>query len=129
MRIKQGGYRSKPDGYLHLNNFSHTRASGLAGVIFERILTERQQEIVEKTLIDRAAPKSLLGHAGDHGEQVIFKHDCYRFKKEFLNDNFKGVVYGCLRLFRRSAAQLLSMAVVGEELETSHISVGFPKNQ
>ena len=125
MRIAQGGFRKKPDGYLHLNNFSHTRASGLAGVLYERVFTERQQEIVEKALIEIAAPRALNGEPC--GEQVIFKHDCYRFRKEFLQEHFKGVVYGTVRLMRKSAAQMMSMAIVGEELNVSKTVVNWPK--
>ena len=125
MRIAQGGYRKKPDGYLHLNNYSHTKASGIAGVLFERIFTERQQEIVEKTLIELANPKALSGEANSD-EQVIYKHDCYRFRKAFLMANFKQVVYGTVRLLKKSAAQMMSMAVVADELDTTTMRVRFP---
>ncbi|WMX18723.1 hypothetical protein YpEc11_11 [Yersinia phage vB_YpEc11] len=125
MRIAQGGYRKKPDGYLHLNNYSHTKASGIAGVLFERIFTERQQEIVEKTLIELANPKVLSGEANSD-EHVIYKHDCYRFRKAFLRANFKQVVYGTVRLLKKSAAQMMSMAVVADELDTPTMRVRFP---
>lgn len=125
MRIAQGGYRKKPDGYLHLNNYSHTSASGLAGVLYERVFTERQQEIVEKALIEIAAPRALNGEPCD--EKVIFKHDCYRFRKEFLHEHFKGVVYGTVRLMRKSAAQMMSMAIVGEELNVTTKVVQWPR--
>lgn len=126
MRIAQGGFRKKPDGFLHLNNFSHTQASGLAGVLYERVFTERQQEIVEKTLIELARPKAIHGEAGGHDESVIFKHDCFRFRKDFLTENFKPVVYGVLQLLRKSAGMMLSMAVVEEELNTQVRRVQFP---
>lgn len=118
MRIAQGGFRKKPDGYLHLNNYSHVKASGLAGVLYERVFTERQQEIVEKALIEIAK-----------GEDCHFNeaHNAWRFRKEFLHENFKGVVYGTVRLMRKSAAQMMSMAIVGEELNVSKTVVTWPK--
>ena len=125
MRRAQGGYRKKPDGYLHLNNYSHTKASGIAGILFERVFTERQQDIVEKTLIELANPKVLSGEANSD-EQVIFKHDCYRFRKGFLQANFKQVVYGTVRLLKKSAAQLMSMAVVADEINTPVVRVRSP---
>lgn len=117
MRIAQGGFRKKPDGYLHLNNYSHVKASGLAGVLYERVFTERQQEIVEKALIEIAK-----------GEECHFNevHNAWRFRKEFLHANFKGVVYGTVRLLRKSAAQMMSMAIVGEELDTKTAKVAWP---
>ena len=115
MRRAQGGFREKPDGYLHLNNFSHTVASGLAGVLYERVFTDRQREIVEKTLIELT---------GD--DDVHFKHEAYRFRKEFLVTHFKPVVYGTVRLLKKSAANLMSMAVVSEELNTKTLKVRFP---
>lgn len=117
MRRAQGGFRKKPDGYLHLNNFSHVKASGLAGVLFERVFNERQQEIVEKALIEIAK-----------GDECQFNehHNCYRFRKEFLVLHFKGVVYGTVRLLRKSAAQMMSMAIVGEELDTKTAKVNWP---
>ena len=122
MRIAQGGFRKKPDGFLHLNNYSHTQASGLAGVLYERIFTERQQEIVEKALIEIAKGEGLDCQFNEH-------HNAWRFKKQFLHDNFKGVVYGTLRLLKKSAAQMMSMAVVGEELDVKTAKVNFPKTE
>lgn len=116
MRLKQGGWRSKPDGFLHLNNFAHTQASGLAGVLYERVFTERQQEIVLKALLELAPEESIM-----------FEHEVWRFKKEFLKENFKGIVYGTVKLLRKSAAQMMSMAIVSEEMEVSTIKVQFPK--
>lgn len=121
MRIAQGGFRKKPDGFLHLNNYSHVKASGLAGVLYERVFTERQQEIVEKALIEIAKGEADC-HFNDH-------HNAWRFNKEFLHVHFKGVVYGTLRLLKKSAAQMMSMAVVGEELEVKTAKVNFPKTE
>lgn len=127
MRIAQGGFRKKPDGYLHLNNFSHTQVSGLAGVLYERVFNERQRDIVEKTLIELANPQTMWGHPSpSHDEKVIFQYECYRFRKDFLKANFKQVVYGTVRLLKKSAANLMSMAMVAEEMETPTVRVRFP---
>lgn len=106
MKRAQGNKRSNPDGFLHLNNFSHVKASGLAGVLFERIFSERQQDIVEEVLIELAGPDNRM-----------FKHDCWRFKKEFLIENFKSVVYGACDLLKISASAMLAIASMQERAD------------
>lgn len=118
VHMAQGKMRSKPDGFLHLNNFSHIAASGMAGVLFERIFTERQQEIVGCTLLEIA---------GNDPEIVHFKHNVWRFKKEFLLEHFQSVVYGTCRLLRKSPALLASIAITEEEQNIKKRIVGWPK--
>lgn len=105
MRYAQGKPRKMPDGFLHLNNFSHIRASGLAGFLYERLMTTEQQRIVLNALVERA---------GDAHGAYKFEHDAWRFSKEFLLEHFKKVVYGTYWLVRKSAAQEVSVAITRE---------------
>lgn len=115
--MTQGKPRSLPDGFLHLNNFSHVRQSGIAGCLFERVFTERQQEIVESAL-------RLL--ARDDPKLVHHKHNVWRFNKEFLIENFAATVYGACRLLRKQPAAMMSVAMTHEELNVKHQVVGWP---
>lgn len=117
MRRAQGNGRAKPDGFLHLNNYSHVRQSGFAGVLYERLMTEKQKELVELTLIELATNGETLAH---------FKHEVWRFNKKFLNENFKSVVYSVFRSIRKSAAQEISMAISREELQEATIGIVRP---
>jgi hypothetical protein len=123
MKRAQGNGRAKPDGFLHLNNYSHVRQSGFAGVLYERLMTEKQKELVELTLIELAnsANDSELSQ-----EQAHFKHDVWRFNKKFLNENFKSVVYSVFRSIRKSAAHEISLAISREELQEVTVSIVRP---
>lgn len=118
MNLAQGNGRAKPDGYLHLNNYSHVRQSGLAGVLYERVMTEKQRELVELTLLE-------LGSTG-YFEPYHFKHEFWRFKKGFLNEHFKSVVYSVYRSIRKSAAQEVSLAISREELQEETVRITRP---
>ncbi|WP_426101444.1 hypothetical protein [Pseudomonas sp. PSPC3-3] len=113
MNRAQGNGRAKPDGFLHLNNFSHVRQSGLAGVLYERLMTVKQQELVELTLLELAATQAATTESYAH-----FKHEVWRFKKSFLKDHFVHVVYSVFRSVRKSPAQEISMAISREELQS-----------
>jgi hypothetical protein len=117
MKLAQGNGRAKPDGYLHLNNYSHVRQSGFAGVLYERLMTVKQQELVELTLLELATNSPNAAH---------FKHDVWRFNKRFLNENFKSVVYSVFRSIRKSAAQEVSMAISREELQEATVTIARP---
>ncbi len=117
MRRAHGNGRAKPDGFLHLNNFSHVRQSGFAGVLYERLMNERQQELVELTLLELA--NNDPGHAH-------FKHEVWRFHKPFLKEHFKSVVYSVYRSIRKSAAHEVSMAISREELQEATVTVARP---
>lgn len=116
MRRSHGNGRAKPDGYLHLNNYSHVKQSGLAGVLYERVMTEKQQELVELTLLELS----------QGSESAHFKHDVWRFSKKFLHEHFKSVVYSVYRSIRRSPAQEVSMAISREQLQEATVSVARP---
>ncbi|BAO20686.1 hypothetical protein X917_gp20 [Pseudomonas phage PPpW-4] len=92
MNRAQGGTRSLPDGFLHIQNFTVTKASGMAGCVWAYILTEAQREIVELVLVERA--ESREAHKGfPEGTLVHLKHDHFRFRKDFLKGNFRSVVH------------------------------------
>lgn len=99
-------YRKKSDGFLHLNNYSHSMRSGMAGVIYERLLTKNQQDNVQEFLFDLA-----------EAEQLNFKHNVWRFDIDFLNKEFKRIVYGYLQLVRKQSSVLFSMAATKEIMD------------
>ncbi|WP_155499996.1 hypothetical protein [Pseudomonas chlororaphis] len=123
MNRAQGNGRAKPDGFLHLNNYSHVRQSGLAGVLYERLMTEKQQELVELTLIELATPQ--VGCELSR-EVCHFKHEVWRFRKDFLNEHFKSVVYSVFRSIKKSPAQEISMAISREELQEQTVLITRP---
>lgn len=118
MRLAQGNGRAKPDGFLHLNNYSHVRQSGLAGVLFERLMTDKQRELVELTLLELCICSSK--------NVSMFKHDVWRFHKDFLHEHFKSVVYSVYRSIKKSPAQEISMAISREELQEQTVGIKRP---
>lgn len=120
MRVQhmaQGKPRAMPDGFVHLNNYSHVSASGLAGVLYERVFTERQQEIVGCALLEIAK---------DDPKYVHFKHNVWRFHKAFLQEHFKPAVYAACRLIRKRPAEMMSIAITHEELNVERTVVTWP---
>ncbi|WYW04364.1 hypothetical protein Kurepalu2_00017 [Pseudomonas phage vB_PpuP-Kurepalu-2] len=95
MNIAQGNTRSKPDGFLHIQNFTVTKHSGMAGVVYIHILDAHQQSVVEGLLIERAISQAVEGEELHH-----FKHDVWRFRKDFLKANFKEVVHATTKIIQ-----------------------------
>lgn len=131
MRMAQGNTRSKPDGYLHLWNFAATKGSGLAGALFNYVMTNRQRGIVEAALIELAEKQAQRetheGHCAVSTEMFAhYKHEVWRFRKEFLLANFKSVVYGTFKLFRRNASELMAIEINREYLQTESAKVRWP---
>lgn len=116
--LKQGGCRSKPDGFLHLNNFCHSVKSGLAGCMFERVFTDKQRTTIESILIELASQE--MARAVDFKQLFHYKHNVYRFEKEFLIQNFQRVVYGYCKITRLSASATMALAVTGEIIEVAN---------
>lgn len=114
---KQGGYRSKPDGYLHLNNFSHSTKSGLAGSLFERVFNSKQRETIEAILLELANQE--MARQAVFKQLYHYKHNVYRFDKQFLVDNFQRIVYGYCKITRLGASSLMAMAVTGEIIKVT----------
>lgn len=124
MRHAQGKPRAMPDGYLHLQNYSVTKASGMAGALFNYVMTERHKEIVEAALLELANKQDLKANSRP---VAIYKHDCWRFDKDFLSVAFKPVVYGTYKLIRRNASEQMAIAINREYLQTESAKVGWPK--
>lgn len=92
MNRAQGNTRQAPDGFLHVQNFTVTKSSGMAGCVWAFILTEAQREIVELVLVERAQFRER--HKGFDPETLVHhKHGSFRFRKDFLKDHFKEVVH------------------------------------
>lgn len=92
MNRAQGNTRSNPDGFLHIQNFTVTKASGIAGAVWAYLLTQNQREIVELLLVERA--KSRENHKGlPEGALVHWHHATFRFRKDFLKDHFAVAVH------------------------------------
>lgn len=127
MQMAQGNTRSKPDGFLHLWNFAATKGSGLAGALFNYVMTKRQQGIVEAALIELAekqAQRDSPEFQPVNAEMYAhYKHEVWRFRKDFLLSNFKPVVYGTFKLFRRNASELMAIEINREYLQTESAKV------
>jgi hypothetical protein len=94
MNLAQGNTRSMPDGFLHIQNFTVTKHAGMAGVVYIHILDAHQKGLVEGLLIERA-----ISHGNHKGvENHHFKHGCWRFRKEFLKENFREVVHAMTKV-------------------------------
>lgn len=124
MNRAQGKMRSLPDGYLHLQNFAVTKPSGMAGALFNYVMSERQKVIVESALLELAHKQDL---AVNPRPVAIFKHDCWRFDKAFLQVAFKPVVYGSFKLLRRNASEQMAIEINREYLQTEAAKVRWPR--
>jgi hypothetical protein len=96
MNLAQGNTRSAPDGFLHVQNFTVTKHAGMAGVVFIHILDDHQKSLVEGLLIERAITVSEL----DGEDRHHFKHGVWRFRKDFLRNNFKEVVHATTKIMK-----------------------------
>lgn len=89
MKHKQGGTRSLPDGFLHIQNFTVTKAAGVEAVVW-KLMSKEQKDLVELVLIERSLQCDAFKYLGV--EVKNFKHDTWRFKKTFLENNFRSAV-------------------------------------
>lgn len=107
MILAQGGSRSMPDGFLHIQNFTVTKASGTAGIVW-KLLDDHQKGVVESILIERAC--ALEESAGPEWSNAAhhFKHNVWRFRKSFLKSNFSLVVVETCRICKIDPAKLLA---------------------
>uniref|UniRef100_A0AAU6W2X3 Uncharacterized protein n=1 Tax=Pseudomonas phage Lepni01 TaxID=3138536 RepID=A0AAU6W2X3_9VIRU len=94
MNLAQGNTRSMPDGFLHIQNFTVTKHSGMAGVVYIHILDNHQKSLVEGLLIERAIVVGDLLKTECHH----FKHGVWRFHKEFLKCHFREVVHAMTKV-------------------------------
>ena len=90
----QGVPRRLPDGLLHLQNFTVTKDSGMAGALFAKCMTKAQQDIVELCLIQKLTKNGYCGYSG-LSTRVTWNeaHGCHRFPKGFLKVQFAPTVY------------------------------------
>lgn len=113
MNLAQGNTRSLPDGFLHVQNFTVTKASGMAGCVWAFILTPTQREIVELVLTQRA--KSKEAHKDlPEGTLVHFKHGTVRFTKDFLKENFQRVVHEVTKAMQTPVIETFKLKLIAE---------------
>lgn len=114
MNHAQGGNRSKPDGFLHIQNFTVTKASGMAGCVYVHILDDHQRHIVESILIERAC--ALEEAAGPEWTEAAhhFKHNVWRFRKSFLKQNFKSAVHEATKVMRTPVIEVFKAKLFAE---------------
>ncbi|ARM69581.1 hypothetical protein Laurelin_BL50024 [Xanthomonas phage Laurelin] len=86
----QGVPRRKPDGRLHIQNFTVTKESGIAGFLYAKVMTPAQQEIVELLLIRQYSDNGYFNSREGVWDEA---HKCNRFPKGFLQARFKPTVY------------------------------------
>lgn len=121
----QGKPRKMLDGFLHIWNFSATQASGMAGTVLKHIVDELQRDIVEQVLIQRAVQverdlaeseeeyQQILGDRNHDKRQVRYEeaHNCWRFRKAFLQEHFTIAVYSTMYACDRNTAALASFEI------------------
>lgn len=116
MKHKQGGTRSLPDGFLHIQNFTVTKASGMAGCVYVHILDEHQRSIVEGILIEQAVAREE--RAARAGNEFLllhhFKHGQWRFDKRFLKDAFKSAVHNATKVMHTPVLQVFQDKLFAE---------------
>lgn len=113
MNRAQGGTRSLPDGFLHIQNFTVTKASGMAGCVYVHILDDHQREIVEGILIERAvAEVTAWGRPID--SQHHFKHGQWRFAKQFLKAHFKQAVHEATKVMYTPVLEVFKQKLFAE---------------
>lgn len=105
MKRAQGNTRSNPDGFLHIQNFTVTKASGAGGLIWQ-LFDDHQKGIVESVMIERAVACDANKYFGVEAHH--FKHGQWRFRKSFLKANFTLVVLNTCRVCKISPTQLLA---------------------
>lgn len=86
MNRAQGNTRQKPDGFLHIQNFTVTKASNIEGVVWQ-LMSKEQKELVELVLIERTQTCDAVKYLGQTAHH--FKHGNWRFSRRFLEGNFR----------------------------------------
>lgn len=114
MNYAQGGSRALPDGFLHIQNFTVTKASGMAGCVYVHVLDDHQRHVVESILIERAC--ALEEAAGPEWTEAAhhFKHGVWRFRKSFLKQNFKSVVHEATKAMRTPVVEVFKSKLFDE---------------
>lgn len=115
----QGVPRRLPDGLLHLQNFTVTKHSGMAGFLFAKVMTKAQQEIVELCLIQKLTKGSYCGYQHLNATTWNEAHGCHRFPKGFLKAQFKQTVYAVYSALGKDAVAEMSCMVRAEIREVN----------
>ncbi|QJD54608.1 hypothetical protein PssvBMR1_gp15 [Pseudomonas phage MR1] len=110
MNYAQGKPRRLPDGFLHIQNFTVTKHSGMAGVVYTHVMSVAQREIVESLLIERAITfENIDGITRHH-----FKHGVWRFRKDFLKENFREVVHATTKVTWQPVVETFKSQLIAE---------------
>lgn len=113
MNRAQGNTRQRPDGFLHIQNFTVTKASGMAGCVYVHMLTKVEQMAVERLLIAKAlVMEEKLGREVCH-----FKHDVWRFDKRFLKEAFAKTVHTSTRITQSPVVERFKSKLFAEREE------------
>lgn len=108
----QGVPRRLPDGLLHLQNFTVTKHSGMAGFLFAKVMTKAQQDIVELCLIQKLTKNGYCGYPPHQNVSTWNDdHGCHRFPKGFLKSQFKQTVYAVYKAVGKDAVAVMSSMV------------------
>lgn len=102
MKRAQGNTRSLPDGFLHVQNFTVTKAAGIAAAVWVHAFDDHQRRLVEGVLIELAQSDI---------NKVHVKHATVRFNKAFLTVNFEWAVFKVCQAIRLEPASALYIAV------------------
>lgn len=98
MNRAQGNTRKAPDGFLHIQNYTVTKASGMAGIVWQ-LLSPHQKEVFEGILVERAlACEAAAGIEWTGSAVRDDKHGCMRFGKAFLKTNFQASFHDATRV-------------------------------
>lgn len=111
----QGVPRRKPDGRLHIQNYTVTKESGMAGFLFAKVMSPVMQDIVEQVLIHQYTTNGYCdGHKGVWDEA----HKCNRFPKGFLKARFKPTVYLVYKALNRCPRADFNSRLASEQQES-----------
>lgn len=110
MNRAQGNTRQAPDGFLHIQNFTVTKHSGMAGVVYTHILDDHQRSLVEGLLIERAISD------GNHKDVELhhFKHGVWRFRKDWLKKVFREVVHATTKITYTPVIEVFKEKLIAE---------------
>ena len=114
MKRAQGGWRSMPDGFLHVQNFTVTKASGMAGCVYVHILDDHQRHIVESILIERAVACEESAGPEWANAAHLFKLGQWRFRKAFLKNHFKQAVHEATKAMHTPVLRVFEQKLFAE---------------
>ncbi|WYW04219.1 hypothetical protein Kallioja_00021 [Pseudomonas phage vB_PpuP-Kallioja] len=118
MNLAQGVARKLPDGLLHIQNFTVTKHSGMAGFLYAKVMTKAQQEIVELALIQQLTKNGYCNYPSHQNVSTWSEaHGCHRFPKGFLKARFKPTVFAVFKALNRCPIAMTSSLLSMEQSE------------